>query len=65
MIQSKNNQEINHYKEILKEIAKSLIGEERFNAISSVTKIMLLRAINYIIAYYVQEYICNHYEEEI
>ena len=65
MIQSKNNQEINYYKEILAEIAKNFVGKERFESVSDVTKIMLLRAINYIIAFYVQEYICNHYEEEI
>ena len=64
LIQSKNNPEINHYKSALKEIAIKLIGEEKFNAISQPTKVALLRAINYIISYYVQEYICNNYDNE-
>jgi len=62
LIRSKNNPDIKYYKEVLTEIAK--IIEPRFENMSKVSQINILRAINFVIAYYIQKYICEHAENE-
>ena len=62
LISSKNNPEIEEYKRILSEIARYIVPD--FDTKSNPTKISILKAINAILAYLVQEYICKHHTGE-